>query len=166
MVFIVLPNGEKFAIDVNPNTTTLHQLKVAIQQFNGMPVSNQRLFLSRSLRQNDSDLISNLGIQPFSTLTLLGADRTIGATFSTVNEELVKETDSEFESDDEAKARKEAYEYFNDLDVDDKIETMFDNDHILQSRLKRIAAENEDRHFCVMFESEHEKLSTELEKEY
>lgn len=71
MVFIVPPpSGKIFALDVNPNTTTLHDLKVAIQQFYGIPVLNQRLFLSQSLGENDSDLISNIGIGPFSTLTL------------------------------------------------------------------------------------------------
>lgn len=70
MVFIVPPSGKIFALDVNPNTTTLHDLKVAIQQFHGIPASNQRIFLSQSLGENDSDLISNIGIGPFSTLTL------------------------------------------------------------------------------------------------
>jgi hypothetical protein len=170
MVLIVSVSGEKFTLDVNPNATTLHQLKVAIQQFNGMPVSNHRLFLSHSLGQNDSDLISNLGIQPFSTLTLHGTDDTIGATSNTVTEALVKqaETDSESESesDDEAKARVEAYEYLNDSHVDDKIEKMFENDHIFYNRRKRLATGNDDQHVCVMFEREHEKLFTELKLKY
>jgi pre-mRNA-processing factor 6 len=70
MVFILLPNGKSFALDVNPNATTLHHLKAAIEQHHCTPVLNQCLFLSQSLGENDSNLISNLGIGPFSTLTL------------------------------------------------------------------------------------------------
>jgi len=62
MVFIVLPNGKSFALDVNPNTTTLHHLKTPIEEHHGTPALNQCLFLSQSLGGNDSDLISNLGI--------------------------------------------------------------------------------------------------------
>ena len=77
MVFIVSPNHKTFSIDLNPNTTTLHLLKLAIQQTLTLPISHQRLFLSHSRRltadndgSDDSLLISDLGVGPYSTLTL------------------------------------------------------------------------------------------------
>ncbi|KEH39863.1 hypothetical protein MtrunA17_Chr1g0149771 [Medicago truncatula] len=187
MVLIVLPNGEKFALDVNPNATTLHQLKVAIQQFNGMPVSDQRLFLSLSLGQNDSDLISNLGIQPFSTLTLLtttpssvkeseldkeAKEETIGATSSTVKDELVKEVDSDSDSDSDsesesdAKAREDS-EYLiypeSDSDVDDKIEKRRQSDRFEILR-KRRAAEIDEQRMSIIFKDYEEKFCAEMER--
>nr|KYP53403.1 Pre-mRNA-processing factor 6 [Cajanus cajan] len=77
MVFVVSPNHKTFAIDLNPNTTTLHLLKLSIQQTLTIPISHQRLFLSHSRRltadndaAGDSLLISDLGVGPYSTLTL------------------------------------------------------------------------------------------------
>ncbi|KHN36627.1 Pre-mRNA-processing factor 6 [Glycine soja] len=77
MVFIVSPNHKTFSIDINPNTTTLHLLKLAIQHILTLPISHQRLFLSHSRRlsadndgSDDSLLISDLGVGPYSTLTL------------------------------------------------------------------------------------------------
>jgi hypothetical protein len=162
MVLIVLPNGEKFALDVNPNATTLHELKIAIQQFNGMPVSNQRLFLSQSLGQNDSDLISNLGIGPFSTLTLHGADNTIGATSSTVKDELVKEVDSDSDSDSESES-----EYFIDppefQDMYDKIvKKRRPDDHLFEISRKRRAAKIEKQRSSIMFKIYEEKFCAEM----
>ncbi|AES58985.1 hypothetical protein MtrunA17_Chr1g0149141 [Medicago truncatula] len=176
MVFIVPPSGEKFSLDVNPNTTTLHQLKVAIQQFNGMPVSNQRLFFSLSLGQNDSDLISNLGIGPFSTLTLHtpfygGADDdTIGATSSTVKDELVKEVDSDSESESEsesdAKARADS-EYLiypdSDSDVDDKIEKRRQSE-LFEIRRRRNSAKFEEQRMSIFFKNYEEKFCAEMER--
>ncbi|AES68452.1 hypothetical protein MtrunA17_Chr3g0079191 [Medicago truncatula] len=179
MVFIVPPSGEKFSLDVNPNATTVHQLKVAIQQFNGMPVSNQRLFFSGSLGQNDSDLISNLGIGPFSTLTLhtpfyggAADDDTIGANSSTTKEELVKETEVESDSESdkeaeaEAKAKEEAYEYFfKYADLESKMESNSDDDRIFESRRKRLAAENEKQRTRVIIDRDLKKIFTELDHE-
>ncbi|CAJ1956560.1 unnamed protein product [Sphenostylis stenocarpa] len=77
MVFIASPNRKTLAIDVNPNTTTLHHLKLAIQQTLTLPISQQRLFLSQSHRltavnhdDDDSVLISDLGVGPYSSVTL------------------------------------------------------------------------------------------------
>jgi len=135
-----------------------------------MPVSNQRLFLSLSLGLNDSHLISSLGIGPFSTLTLHtpfygGADDdTIGATSSTVKDELVEGVESE--SDDEAS------ECFidSDSDVDDKIEKKLPNHNFFEIRRKRLAAEIEDKCFSAMFKIAEEKLLADMklmnEQEY
>ncbi|KAI9128128.1 hypothetical protein K1719_001121 [Acacia pycnantha] len=73
MVFVVPPNHKTLALDVDPKTTSLHALKLSIQQIFDIPISHQRLFLSQSLRllgDNDSVLISDLRIRPYSTLTL------------------------------------------------------------------------------------------------
>ncbi|XP_028804943.1 protein STABILIZED1 [Neltuma alba] len=73
MVFIVPPNHRTLFLDVDPKTTSLHALKLSIQQTSDIPISHQRILLSQSLRllgDNDSVLISDLGIQPYSTLTL------------------------------------------------------------------------------------------------
>lgn len=73
MVFIVPPNHKTLALDIDPKITSLHSLKLAIQQNSDIPISHQRLFLSQSLRllgDNDSVLISDLGVRPYSTLTL------------------------------------------------------------------------------------------------
>lgn len=73
MVFIVPPTGKILSLDINPNITTLHNLKTEIENFHGIPISHQRLFLSQSLKllaDNDSTLISNLGVGNYSTLTL------------------------------------------------------------------------------------------------
>ncbi|XP_054786548.1 protein STABILIZED1-like isoform X2 [Prosopis cineraria] len=73
MVFIVPPSHKTLSLDVDPKTTSLHALKLAVQQISDTPISHQRLFLSQSLRllgDYDSVLISDLGIRPYSTLTL------------------------------------------------------------------------------------------------
>ncbi|KAJ7948291.1 Pre-mRNA-processing factor 6 [Quillaja saponaria] len=73
MVFIFSPSHKTLVLDLNPTTTTLHQLKLAIQENSDIPISVQRLFLSQSLRlhaDNDSVLVSELGVRPYSTLTL------------------------------------------------------------------------------------------------
>lgn len=168
MVFIVPPSGEKFSLDVNPNATTLHQLKVAIQKFNGMPVSNQRLFFSQSLGQNDSDLISNLGIGPFSTLTLHtpfygGADDdTIGATSSTVKDELVKEVDSD--SDSESESESESFidpPEFQDM-YDKIVKKRLPEDRLFEISRKRRAAKIEKQRSSIMFKIYEEKFCAEM----
>jgi hypothetical protein len=142
MVFIVPPNGEQFAVDVNPNATTLYQLKVAIEKINGMPVSNQRFFFSQS---NDSDLICNLGVGRFSTLILLNLfnpfygetpssvaspsaavkrKKSIGATSSSV----VKK--SELTEEEEKELDRKAQEYFDRKLLEDYVESESDEEDI------------------------------------
>ncbi|OIW15538.1 hypothetical protein TanjilG_16144 [Lupinus angustifolius] len=73
MVFIAPPNHRTLSLNLNPNTTTLHTLKQAIQENHNIPISQQRLFLSHSLQlleTNDSVPISDLGVGPYSTLSL------------------------------------------------------------------------------------------------
>jgi len=49
MEFIVPPTGKILSLDINPNTTTLHNLKLSIEQFHGISIEQQRIFLSQSL---------------------------------------------------------------------------------------------------------------------
>ncbi|ONH90079.1 hypothetical protein PRUPE_8G033800 [Prunus persica] len=73
MVFIASPNHKTLTLNLNPNTTTLQALKFQIEQISNVPISHQRLFISQSLQlltQRDSTLLADLGIKPYSTLTL------------------------------------------------------------------------------------------------
>ncbi|RHN65871.1 putative tetratricopeptide-like helical domain, pre-mRNA-processing factor 6/Prp1/STA1 [Medicago truncatula] len=73
MVFVVPPTGKILSLYINPNTTTLHNLKLLIEQFHGISIEQQRIFLSQSLPllgHNDSVLISDLGVGNYSTITL------------------------------------------------------------------------------------------------
>ncbi|KAK7290908.1 hypothetical protein RIF29_05683 [Crotalaria pallida] len=73
MVFIVPPNQPTVSLNPNPKTTTLRLLNLHIQLTLNIPISHQRLFLSLqslSSDHNDSLPISDLGVGPYSTLTL------------------------------------------------------------------------------------------------
>ncbi|KAH7528301.1 hypothetical protein FEM48_Zijuj05G0058200 [Ziziphus jujuba var. spinosa] len=75
MVFITSPNHKTLALNIDPNTTTLHDLKLAIHGSSGIPIFLQRLFLSQSFRlhthdEEESSLLSELGVGTHSTLTL------------------------------------------------------------------------------------------------
>lgn len=63
---------------------------------------------SQSLGQNDSDLICDLGVESFSTLTLHGADDTIRATSSATNKE-AKEKKLSKEEKEELDRKKREY---------------------------------------------------------
>lgn len=69
-----------FALDVNPNATTLHHLKVAIEQRHGTPFLNQCLFLSQPSYSNTPT--------PLAIIVLgLSTDDTISSTSCAVKEE-------------------------------------------------------------------------------
>ncbi|XP_077241716.1 protein STABILIZED1-like [Tasmannia lanceolata] len=72
MVFVKLFDNETLVLNLNPNSTSLQTLKLAIQEKSGVPVTIQRLFLSsrRLIDDYDSISISNFGIGSYSTLTL------------------------------------------------------------------------------------------------
>lgn len=77
MVFITIPNQKTLSVTLDPNTTTLHSLKVSIHQHTQIPLHFLRrsLFLSQShplpAPENDAVvLLSDLRVTPLSTLTL------------------------------------------------------------------------------------------------
>ncbi|KAJ9170974.1 hypothetical protein P3X46_019031 [Hevea brasiliensis] len=78
MVFVKSPNNKTLFLHVNPNITTLSALKNHIHSQSQIPISRQ-LFLLPSfspvynpngLQNSDEILLSQLGITPYSTLTL------------------------------------------------------------------------------------------------
>lgn len=73
MVFVLTPNGKTICLHLNPSTATLCDLKLSIHSKSLIPPPLQRLILSSPLsllRSEDSLLLSELGIGPYSTLTL------------------------------------------------------------------------------------------------
>lgn len=73
MVFVVPSTRKILSLDINPNTTTLHNLKLLIEQFHGISIEQQHIFLSQRLPlfgHNDSVLISDPGVGNYSTITL------------------------------------------------------------------------------------------------
>ncbi|GAV70443.1 PRP1_N domain-containing protein/TPR_14 domain-containing protein [Cephalotus follicularis] len=68
MVLISAPNSKTIYLHLNPNTTTLQTLKQLIYHHTRIPI---RLLSISSLRRNDdSALLSTLGVTPYTTLTL------------------------------------------------------------------------------------------------
>ncbi|KAK1582318.1 hypothetical protein Q3G72_013950 [Acer saccharum] len=71
MVFISLPNSGTLFFNLNPNNTTLHSLKQTLHQHTSIPISLQHLIISsHNFHNDDSALLSQLGITYYSTLTL------------------------------------------------------------------------------------------------
>ncbi|KAI9177455.1 hypothetical protein LWI28_015435 [Acer negundo] len=72
MVFVSSPNSGTLFFNLNPNNTTLHSLKKTLHQHTTVPISLQHLLIpSHNSRNDDSALLSQLGITRYSTLTLL-----------------------------------------------------------------------------------------------
>ncbi|GLT67412.1 hypothetical protein SLA2020_397260 [Shorea laevis] len=74
MVFIRLPNQKTLTLTLDPSTTTLHSLKLTVQQQTHIPTHLlHRLFFSHTHPlppQHDAVLLSHLHVTPLSTLTL------------------------------------------------------------------------------------------------
>ncbi|TXG55194.1 hypothetical protein EZV62_020450 [Acer yangbiense] len=71
MVFVSSPNSGTLFFNLNPNNTTLHSLKQTLHQHTTIPISLHHLLIpSHNSRNDDSALLSQLGITRYSTLTL------------------------------------------------------------------------------------------------
>uniref|UniRef100_A0A7N2LSQ3 Pre-mRNA splicing factor n=1 Tax=Quercus lobata TaxID=97700 RepID=A0A7N2LSQ3_QUELO len=74
MVFITIPNQKTLSLTLDPNTTSLHSLKLSLHRHTHIPIHHlHRLYLSQSHllpSQNDAVLLSRLRITPYSTLSL------------------------------------------------------------------------------------------------
>ncbi|KAK7825987.1 protein STABILIZED1 [Quercus suber] len=74
MVFITIPNQKTLSLTLDPNTTSLHSLKLSLHRHTHIPIHHlHRLYLSQSHllpSQNDAVLLSSLRITPYSTLSL------------------------------------------------------------------------------------------------
>ncbi|XP_073001008.1 protein STABILIZED1 [Typha latifolia] len=74
MVFVRTLDGKTLTLDLNPTSTSLSALKIAIESRSGVPVHIQRLFLSsRRLSSSGADesiTLSSLSVLTKSTLTL------------------------------------------------------------------------------------------------
>ncbi|TXG67669.1 hypothetical protein EZV62_008944 [Acer yangbiense] len=71
MVFISSPNSGTLFFNLNPNNTTLHSLKQTLHQHTSISISLQYLLIpSHNFHNDDSALLSQLGITRYSTLTL------------------------------------------------------------------------------------------------
>ena len=64
MVFIIIPNHETLSLTLDPNTTTLHSLKLSLYHHTHIPIHHlHQLYLSQSHplpSQNDAVLLSRL----------------------------------------------------------------------------------------------------------